>query len=83
MRRKVPEPYFPHLHGDSDLSVRLHVLALDFVAVYCVHGGILTVLKIEEEPASARITRRGDASVLLSTCAKSNQKDHLPLLPTC
>ena len=72
MRRKVPEPYFPHLYGDKNLSVRLYVLAVDFVAVYCVQGGILKVLKIEEKPASARITRRGDASILLSTFLQSN-----------
>ena len=82
MRRKVLEPYFPHLQGDRDLSVRLHVLAVDFVAVYCVQRGIIKVLKIEEMPASARMTLRGDASVLLSTCLQSNQKDNLPLPAT-
>ena len=60
----------------------LHVLAVDFVAVYCVQGSILKVLKIEEEPASARMTWRGDASILLSTCSQSNQKDNLPPLAT-
>ena len=78
----VPKPYFTHLHGDRDLSVRLHVLAVDFVTVYCVQGGILKVLKIEEEPASARMTLRGDASVLLSPCSQTNQKDNLPLPAT-
>ena len=48
VRRKVPEPYFPHLHGDRDLSLHLHVLVVDFMAVNFVRGGIPNVLKAEE-----------------------------------
>ena len=40
--------------------MRLHVLAVDFVAVNFVQGGIPKLLKAEGEPASARMTMCGE-----------------------
>ena len=40
--------------------MRLHVLAVDFVAVNFVRAGIPKLLKAEEELASARMTMRGE-----------------------